>query len=107
MPYPNWERQDEMNHPIPAPREGGTKHTIPPQQEKRGRREMEVRMWAPREGGRQRGTNRPAPAALSSYPKPLPLRGQLRELRAAISQNNPTCFELTWGFALEGCPKPS
>lgn len=32
---------------------------------------------------------------------------QLRELCAAISENNPICFELTWGFALEGCPKPS
>lgn len=35
------------------------------------------------------------------------LRGQLGELCTVISQNNPTCFKLTWGFAFEGCPKPS
>ena len=35
------------------------------------------------------------------------LRGQLGELCAAIPQNNPTCFNLTWGFAFERCPKPS
>ena len=32
------------------------------------------------------------------------LRDQLGELCAAISQNNPTCFKLTWGFSFEGCP---
>ena len=49
--------------------------------------------------------DRPPPATLSSYPKPLPLRGQLDELCAAISENNPTCFKLTWDFALERCPQ--
>ena len=34
------------------------------------------------------------------------VRGQLSELCAAISQNNPTRFNLTWGFAFEGCPEP-
>ena len=57
---------------------------------------MEVRMWAPREGGRQSETNHPTPPTSPPYPMPPPLRGQLSELCAAISQNNPTCFELTW-----------
>ena len=35
------------------------------------------------------------------------LRGHLRELCAAISQNNPTCFKLTWGFAFRERPDPS
>ena len=102
---PELGRQDEMNHPASVLRGGGTNHATPPQQEERGRRGMEVRRWVAREGGRQSETNHPTPPTSPPYPIPLPLRGQLDELCAAISQNNPTCFELTWGFALEGCPQ--
>lgn len=34
------------------------------------------------------------------------LRGHLGELFAAIPENNPTCFELTWCFALEDALSP-
>lgn len=54
--------------------------------------EMNYPAPIPREGG----TKRTIPPISPSYPKPLPLRGQLDELCAAISQNNPTCFKPTW-----------
>ena len=77
-------RQSKANLPAPVPStEGGSPAPFP------------------RGGGMKHAT----PPTSPPYPMPPPLRSQLDELCAAISENNPTCFELTWDFALEGCPQ--